>query len=58
LIGKPGKAQQGKEDPIVLKDFGLVDSSQSRHYGIEESEDEIGRGITDIALRDLDIFLN
>jgi len=27
LVGKPRETQQGKEDPVVLQDFGLVDSS-------------------------------
>jgi hypothetical protein len=50
LIGKPGETQQGKEDSVVLKNFGLVDSSQSRHDGIQEGEKEIGGKIIGIAL--------
>jgi hypothetical protein len=58
LVGKPRETQQSKEDAVVLKDFGLVDSAQSCHDGIEESENEIGGKIAGIALRDFDIFLN
>ena len=58
MIGKPGKSQQGKEHPVVLQDFGLVDSSQSGHDGVKKSKDQIGREITGMALRNLDIFLN
>ena len=58
LIGEPGETQQGKEDPVVLKNFGLVDSSQSGHDGIKDSENEIGGQVAGIALRNFDILLN
>lgn len=58
MIGKPGETQQGKEDSVVLQDFGLVDSSQPGHDGIQESKDEIGWEIGGMGLRNPDIFLN
>ncbi len=42
LIGETRETQERKENAVVLQDFGLVDSSQSRHDGIQESENEIG----------------
>lgn len=51
LIGEPGESQQGKEDPVVLQDLGLVDSSQSRHDGIKKGENHVGGMIFPFALR-------
>jgi hypothetical protein len=50
LIGEPGKSQQGKENAVVLKDFGLVDSSQPRHEGIKKGENHVGGRIFPFAL--------
>ena len=50
LIGEPGEPQESKEDPVVLQDFGLVDSSQSRHDGIKKGENHVGGMIFPFAL--------
>jgi hypothetical protein len=51
LIWKPGESQEGKENPVVLKDFGLVYSSQSRHDRIEKGKNQVGGTIFSFALR-------
>jgi hypothetical protein len=57
LIGKLGKAQQGKKHSIVLEDFGFVDSSKTCHDSIQKSQDQIGRSIVCLPLRNFDIML-
>ena len=50
MIGEPGEPQESKEDPVVLKNFGLVDSAQPGHDGIQESEKKIGGQVICIPL--------
>ena len=58
LIWKPGESQQGEENAVVLQYLCLVDPSQARHDGVEESQDQIGGEIVGIALRNPDVFLD
>ena len=53
LIGKAGEPQQGKGDSVVLQNFGFVDSSQTGHDGIQESEKKIGGEVVCISLREM-----
>jgi hypothetical protein len=53
LVWESRKSQQQKKGSVVLKDLGFVDSPQAHHDGEEKREDEIGRKVVDIALRNL-----
>lgn len=53
MIWKPGETQHGEEDPIVLQNLGFVDTPQTSHDSVEESDDQIGGKIVGIAVRNL-----
>jgi hypothetical protein len=58
LIGKPGDTDEREEHPIVLQDFGLVDSPKACHDCIQKRQNHVGGKIVCVALRDFDKILN
>ena len=51
LIGKAREPQQGEKGSVVLQNLGLVDASQARHDGVQESQNQIAGKIVGMPLR-------
>ena len=56
-VGEPREAPQGQEGAVVRQNLGLVDASQARHDGVQESQNQIAGKIVGVSLRHLERML-